>query len=113
MSLFLLNSVGHTPLHLIQYRIQTIKFFIQLTDYIRRVYLRRELELLQFVLETMQTSLLDLKSHCLPKPCSPSPATKHPATQTQNTWFAMTTRYLVTAPQLIKREKPLGMMDAS
>ena len=58
-SLFLLNSAGHTPLHLVQYRIQTIKFFIQLADCIRRVYLRRELKLLQFVLGTMQTSLFN------------------------------------------------------
>lgn len=52
-SLFLLNSVGHAPLHLMQYRIQTIKLLIQLTDGIGRVYLRGELKIM-FIRETMQ-----------------------------------------------------------
>lgn len=43
-SLFLLYSVGHAALHLMQYRIQTIKLLIQLADGIGRVHLRGELE---------------------------------------------------------------------
>lgn len=55
MSLFLLNSVGHAPLHLMQHRIQTIKLFIQLVDGMRSVYLRGELKMM-LTLETMQRS---------------------------------------------------------
>lgn len=90
-SLFLLNSVGHAPLHLMQNRIQTIKLLIQLADGIRRVYLRGELKML-FTPETMQRHWKSYYSpQVLPWPLG-------------TLWLLLI---------LSKRKKTLGMMEQS